>query len=353
MRQILGSQKPYLVADSTVAVIRLKRPARRIVCLSASALDTLLELGLEPVAGLRRGVAARPEFYGQRCRQWQDVGSWLLPNLRAIRRVQPDLIIGWQFPHQFYRSWLTAIAPVYLMAGSGYEEAVLRLLDIGSLTQREAAAEAAIAALEKQLATYHQLLQSQPRKTVLMMGGSGMSRLCDRYPVEASSGTLGSVLQQFTHFPWSKPDPQRGEPGLIYLSLSQIQAIDPEIIFVQSYGPRPQFLSQQLASHRRWRRLKAVQTQQIYEMETFWHWGNGTRLIQIMLSRLLPVIYPSAFTGAEGCPGLRQREFCDRLGLDYKEVARSARQEGLSTHVYLQQETGWQLDNERYYPPKI
>ena len=43
--------------------------------------------------------------------------------------------------------------------------------------------------------------------------------------------------------------------------------------------------------------------------------------------------------------GLRQQEQCDRIG------SQSARQLGLSTHAYLQQKTGWQLQSELYYPP--
>ncbi|MEM7713791.1 MAG: hypothetical protein AAF349_09495 [Cyanobacteria bacterium P01_A01_bin.68] len=49
--------------------------------------------------------------------------------------------------------------------------------------------------------------------------------------------------------------------------------------------------------------------------------------------------------------GIRQRELCELLGLDYKTVATLAKQLGLSTHDYLQQETGWILKNELYYPP--
>ncbi len=49
--------------------------------------------------------------------------------------------------------------------------------------------------------------------------------------------------------------------------------------------------------------------------------------------------------------GIRQGELCDFLGLDYKAVAVSAKQLGLSTHAYLQQKTGWILKDELYYPP--
>ena len=49
--------------------------------------------------------------------------------------------------------------------------------------------------------------------------------------------------------------------------------------------------------------------------------------------------------------GLRQRQLCDRLMLNYREVAATAKQLKLSTHAYIQQKTGWILFEELYYPP--
>ena len=49
--------------------------------------------------------------------------------------------------------------------------------------------------------------------------------------------------------------------------------------------------------------------------------------------------------------GITQRQLCELLELDHKIVAASAKQLGLSTHAYLQQQTGWILRNELYYPP--
>ncbi|MEM9121508.1 MAG: hypothetical protein AAGD09_27075, partial [Cyanobacteria bacterium P01_F01_bin.56] len=138
------------------------------------------------------------------------------------------------------------------MGGSDYEEAVLRLLDIASLTQRMPQAEAALAQLDQPLTRSRQQLWQESRKTVLVMGISPFSHGCDRYPVETQSGTLGSVLQEFTHFPWSKPHAYQGEPGITYLSKQQIAQVNPDVIFVQSYGGR--------------RSLKAVRTQQVQEL---------------------------------------------------------------------------------------
>ena len=49
--------------------------------------------------------------------------------------------------------------------------------------------------------------------------------------------------------------------------------------------------------------------------------------------------------------GLRQRELCELMGWNYREVAQIAKQQGMSTHAYVQQQTGWTLRLELYYPP--
>lgn len=51
-------------------------------------------------------------------------------------------------------------------------------------------------------------------------------------------------------------------------------------------------------------------------------------------------------------PGLSQRQLCEHFGWDYKTIARTAKALGLSTHAYLQQKTGWNLVQEKYYPPE-
>lgn len=55
----------------------------------------------------------------------------------------------------------------------------------------------------------------------------------------------------------------------------------------------------------------------------------------------------------QGKKGLRQRELCEKFGLDYKQVAQTAIKQGVSTHEYVQKITGWVLRNELYYPPNI
>ena len=49
--------------------------------------------------------------------------------------------------------------------------------------------------------------------------------------------------------------------------------------------------------------------------------------------------------------GLRQKQLCERFGWHYRDIAQQAKANGLSTHEYVQQKTGWRLFEELYYPP--
>ena len=49
--------------------------------------------------------------------------------------------------------------------------------------------------------------------------------------------------------------------------------------------------------------------------------------------------------------GLRQRELCEHFNWEYRDIARAAKQAGVTTHAYLMQKTGWILRDELWYPP--
>lgn len=75
--------------DGTGAELSLQRPAERIVCLTATGVDSLLELNLEPVGYLANGIALS-SWDGKQGESIASVGSWMFPDLEAIRRLQPD-----------------------------------------------------------------------------------------------------------------------------------------------------------------------------------------------------------------------------------------------------------------------
>lgn len=274
---------------------RLRQLPKRIVCLSAAGLDILIELGLEPVGYLSKGIAGNQEFYGDRAKNFSDVGSWMFPNFQKIKSMQPNLIIGWIFPHRFYQKKLARIASTYLMGGNGYQSSFKRLRDIAKLTGNVTRAEKAIACLQQRFTRYYSLVPQHKYKTVLFMGGSNLNYLSRRFIVETNAGTMGSIIEQFTNYSWFEPKYNR-EPGLTNASLEEILARDPDVIFMQTYLPAKTALSEQLKSDYLWQQLKAVQSNNVYEIEQLWHYGNGTHMISLTLDKLMPLIYPELYS---------------------------------------------------------
>lgn len=157
-----------VITESSPTRSKAQAP-QRIVCLTDTGLDVLKELELEPVGCLTQGIAEHPLFYGDRAQAFTPVGSQTLPDLGAIRRLQPDLILGWQFPHRFYRPLLEQIAPVLLLDGVGYEAATARLQQIAQLTGRSQQAIAATNQLKRDLLRYRNRLQGAALKTVAII----------------------------------------------------------------------------------------------------------------------------------------------------------------------------------------
>ncbi|BAY81650.1 iron(III) dicitrate-binding periplasmic protein [Calothrix parasitica NIES-267] len=283
------------IVDFAGTQINLPQPAKRIACLTSAALDVLRELNLEPVGYLTKGIADKSEFYGELANNFTPLGSWIFPNIRAIRKLKPDLVIGWSFPHRFYRKLLGSKIPLYLMGGNGYDGALRRLRDISYLTDSVSQAEIVTANFRKRLEIYSNTIPASDYKTVLFMGGSKINCLSREFIAETNIGTFGSIIQQFCHYPWLEPKGYNMEPGFINVSLRKILTVNPDIIFVQTYPPGKIPLSQQLANNQIWQQLKAVQNNNVYEIEQLWHYANGTRMIGLTLDKLMPIIYPAIF----------------------------------------------------------
>lgn len=279
--------------DFTGTQIKLDKPAKRIACLTSAALDVLRELDLEPIGYLTKGIASQPEFYGELANNFAPLGSWIFPNLKPVRSLKPDLVIGWTFPHRFYRKLLGKQIPFYLMGGNGYEAALRRLGDIACLTNRVAQAELVTDNFRKRLEIYRNTIPASAYKSVLFMGGSKINSLSRKFIIETNIGTFGSIIQQFSHYPWLEPKGYNMEPGLTNVSLQKILAVNPDIIFVQTYPPGKIPLSQQLTNNQIWKQLKAVQNNNVYEIEKLWHYANGTRMIGLTLDKLIRIIYPT------------------------------------------------------------
>jgi iron complex transport system substrate-binding protein len=88
---------------------------KRIVALEWVYVENLLALGIQPVGvaditGYQQFVQIEPQL----AEDVVDVGTRQEPNLEAIAELEPDLIIGVQFRHEYIKETLSKIAPTLL-----------------------------------------------------------------------------------------------------------------------------------------------------------------------------------------------------------------------------------------------
>ena len=70
-----------------------------------------------------------------------------------------------------------------------------------------------------------------------------------------------------------------------------------------------------------------------------------------MRSEMQHTVFMAESNGNDATKGIRQRQLCESFGLEYRDVVKTAKEKGLSTHEYVIQQTGWQLFEDLYYPP--
>jgi iron complex transport system substrate-binding protein len=284
--------------DATRTTSTLPRRPERFACLTDICFDILAELGLEPVAIKDPQLALHPRYYGERAKGFAVIGgSFLEPNLEDIAKARPDLVIGLGGVHEGTRAGLGAIAPLYIMAPRTYNDSIAYLKEIGRLTGRGAQADAAAQRFLDRLAAYK--ARSPKNKTALVMNGSDVN-----FGIDTAGALTGGMLAEVTRYPWPAPAPgQQGhESGGTPFSLEKVLEVDPDVLFVQTFGfgptpPRP--LSEQLAANPLWGELKAVKAKQVHEVSFFiWSTGRGTRALGLVLDEALPKLYPDVFPQA-------------------------------------------------------
>jgi ferric hydroxamate transport system substrate-binding protein len=140
------------VIKHTGGETRIQGTPQRVVALEWTYTEDLVSLGVEPVgiadiAGYRKWVRVKQDVVDKA----QDVGTRQEPNLEAILKLNPDLIIGVDNRHRPILDKLNGIAPTLLFdpypqeGGMGqYEEMEQTLLAIADATDRRAQGQAVL-----------------------------------------------------------------------------------------------------------------------------------------------------------------------------------------------------------------
>ncbi len=281
------------VVDATGETVTLDAPAVRVVCLTGLCVDTMFVLGVKPVAAndlLHKDDA----YWGPGESEIGAIsGSFFEPSLEDIARAEPDIVIGLFAVHDALRPALGSIAPLFIVNPIGVDGMLAHVAEIGILLGMEEEAAAASAAFESRLEQY--VAGVTTRRSVMVVFGSdvniGADTLCTP-PIDA----LGRAADYGLDF-----------PGCIHgefpsFSVEQLLGIDPDVIFVQTFGfgpTPPQPVSEQLVDNAIWSALAAVQSGDVYEVDFFvWGTSRGIRGTTVVLDEAMPKIYPEDFPAA-------------------------------------------------------
>ena len=282
--------QPITVEDATGETITLDAPAVRVVCLTGLCVDTLFVLGIKPVAAndlLHRD----PAYWGPDEDEIAPItGSFFEPSLEEIAQAEPDIVIGLFGVHEGVRPGLATVAPLFIVNPVGVEGMLAHVADIGTLLGMEAEAEAAAAAFQSRLDEYVAGVTTE--RTVIVIYGSDVNIGADTVCTPA----VDALARAAAYPPDLACDVHAPFPSF---SVEQLLSIDPEVIFVQTYGfgpTPPQPVSEQLVDNAIWRELQAVQNGEVYEVDFFiWGTSRGINGTNFVLDEAMPKIYPEVF----------------------------------------------------------
>ncbi|NRD75335.1 iron-siderophore ABC transporter substrate-binding protein [Shewanella sp. VB17] len=274
-KPVMGAKGPIEVCLSTC--VRLAEPALRVVALNWSAAEMLLSLGVEPIGvteakGYRKWQTNHPELPSSVV----EVGRRQEPNLTAIAKLKPDLIIGYDFRHQGLYPMLSRIAPTLLYQQFpnidqddfryfDYSQVVFKQLAVATRQQEKAA---------QLLFTMKQGL-SDLRKQLIDAGLENSSVTYGKFVgmgyglrIFSKRSLAGSVAQQLgLNYRWHSRLPGK---DFVHLQLEQLPELDDTHLLLAGN----QTDSERMTSSPVWPHLPFVKHGRFSEVPPLWSFGG-------------------------------------------------------------------------------
>ena len=279
------------VEDAAGEVVTLEAPAVRVVCLTGLCVDTMFVLGIKPVAAYDL-LHLDEAYWGPDENEIGAIsGSFFEPSLEDIAKAEPDLVIGLGGVHEGLRPSLASIAPLFIVDPIGVEGMLAHVIEVGILLGMEEEATAAAAAFEVRLGEYVSGVAT--KRSVMVVYGSDVNIGAETVCTPAIDA-LARAVAYYEEFA------DCGVHGAFpSFSVEQLLSIDPDVIFVQTFGfgpVPPQPVSEQLAENVIWKELRAVQNGEVYEVDFFiWGTSRGIRGTNVVLDEAMPRVYPEVF----------------------------------------------------------
>lgn len=250
-----------------------ERPQRVVVLHDYLALDAVIALGIQPVGavGNYTGPFPFPPWLRDKTQAIEMVGTAREPNLEKILGLDPDLIVTLEGEgHERIYKQLSQIAPTVIVPSQRAIFPEVRFL--GEVLGRPERAQALLDRYQQRLQEF-QVAMGDRLDTLEV---SLVRFLPEGVRIEGDSYNVGKIMKDAG---LRRPPTQRIDRPII-ISLEQIERIDGDVMFANTIADpqleeRANRVLERYQQHPLWSKLKAVQSDRVYEVDPYLWSGNG------------------------------------------------------------------------------
>jgi iron complex transport system substrate-binding protein len=285
----LALAAPIQIRDGLGRAVTVNAPAKRVVALSLTATEILIDIGANPIG--RPSSATHPEA----ALRIPEVGSAYRPDLEKILGLRPDLLIGSVGTTAASARQLGALTvPLIVTSDSSLKDVYDTYTMFGKLTNRETYAQARLDFLKSRV---KRILAKVPSKVakpkvlaLLAAGGQVFSTTDETY--------IGDLLEKIgaNNVAKGTPSADPRQPGFVVLSLEQIVAANPDVIVafraVTATGAVAPSPVERLEQSAAWKNLNAVRNNRVHILSSDpFVTAPGPRAVET-LETLISLLYP-------------------------------------------------------------
>lgn len=247
---------------------RIERSPARVVTLDTGELDSMVELGIKPVGVVDYGADGLPAYFDPKeIEGVQVIGTIDEPNLEAIARLRPDLIVSSKLRHEKLYGQLSQIAPTVFAERPGvawkrnfqlFSQAVGREKEAAETVRRY---EQRVAALNDELPV------PRPAVSVTRIMADGNIRLYQR------ANFLGLLL---TDLGFPRPESQNVDDFAAEVSLEELDRADGDAIILAVFDATKNNHDDTVLASPVWKQLSAVKAGTVHTVDDqTWIGGIG------------------------------------------------------------------------------
>lgn len=272
-----------LTVKHEMGTLDLKAPAKRVVALEYSFVDTLVALGLTPVGaalGNQGGDRGAPPYLAPRTAKIPATGSRAQPSLETIAASRPDLILADAFVQKDIYPQLAKIAPTaaFQSRRGSLNDLNAQTLAIGQLIGREAAA--------KQLLADQKSLISKAKAFTKKNAPAFVAAVVTpkTFTVHTNESFVGSFLEDL-----GRKNQLKVKDGQTQyeVSLEGLLALNPQTLVLFT-APDETPITETWKKNPLWQKLSAVQRGRVYQFDRDnWTRGRGPIALKLMIKQAI------------------------------------------------------------------